>query len=200
MSARARMAATAGVSLLELLVATALLAAVAAMVTASLATGARVWARAEPTAAPALARLAAIVATASMRRVQNPDFSVGPLFRGRANETVFHRWARGTDPGLDGWRLAVEPSAGGIRLAGYRARLRRPRDLLGLADWGRPVFALDGLRGAEFAYAGPVAPGAEGPSWQADWPAAGDGPRLLRLTLDDGRRPQALVVHLGVGR
>lgn len=166
-----------GFTLLELLVALALLATVGALAFGALRGGARVWERraeagAEPLALAA--RIEALLGAALLAPVPQPGLARIVPFAGTGEAVTF----LGTGPrGLAAYRLAFVPEGGGSRLRLWRRPVAAPAHLLGPIDWGPPEAELAGLPPARLAYAGPDG------ALRADWPAGPRAPALVRLRL-----------------
>ena len=184
-----------GTTLVELLVALALLALIALFIgegIASLRAMAPVARRIEAAGDVALVRdhLRQTLGEA-LARLPGGDAP----FRGRAQRLAF--LAPG-DPflevgGVSQILITIEPGASGLDLVETR-RVQRGTG----AEPGARTLLLSGIESAGFSYAPPIT--GDAPDWRPDWDAAGAPPALVRLdlTMKDGARPlPPLVVHPG---
>ncbi len=193
---------TRGFTLLELLLATALTAAMAALAFGQLRFGLAAWERQTTgagTASPGLVagRLGTLIEGARMTPISQADFAQRVPFSGGETAMSFVRADRRPEPGYGLWRLRIEGAAPDLRLIVERAPIGEPRDAFAAQVWGPPVFALDGLEGAAFAYA---AASADAPDWRPTWPDRATAPALIRLQFTLRGRLWSVVAHPEIGR
>jgi prepilin-type N-terminal cleavage/methylation domain-containing protein len=171
-----------GFTLLELMVALALMATVTALAFGSLRTGARVWERREAAAltdGAVAQRIGALLEGAVLRPVPGPKLSRLAPFAGRPDGFDLLRAEEG---GLNAWRARFVAEAGGTRLTLWRRAVARPDAILpapGLPglDWGLPLVSFPGLPPVSLAYAG-----RDGP-FSAEWSGRPVAPALVRLRI-----------------
>lgn len=184
----------AGTTLIELLVALALLALIALFIgegIAAIRAMAPVARRIEAAGDVALVR-------DHLRQMLGEALASIPggdaPFRGRAQRLTF---LAPTDPflevgGISQIDIALEAGASGLDLV----EIRRVQRGTGAEPGGRTLL-LSGIESARFSYAPPIA--GDAPDWRPAWDAAGDPPALIRLDIAlEGARPlPPLVVHPG---
>lgn len=189
---------SAGFSLVELLVALALVGVLTGLVAQSFSFGARVWERevAEGTNLDlTAARLTQILEGAVLPRLRSANFSVRVPFAGSARGMTFLSDAG--DAGLERWSLEASRTGDGWSLKGRRTPIAGPDEDTGDAA-GIAVFELRGLDGVRFAYA--TGRGGAGPDWMPVWPSGPHAPRLVRMSFERGRIERVAVAHLRTAR
>lgn len=198
MRADAGTSLSAGFSLVELLVALALVGVLTGLVAQSFSFGARVWEReaAEGTDLDlTAARLTQILEGAMLPRVRATNFSVRVPFAGSARGMTFLSYEGGA--GLQRWSLEASRMGDSWFLAGRRTPVADPGDEAGEAA-GIAVFEVRGLDSVQFAYA--AGGGGAGPDWMPTWPSGPRAPRLVRLSFKRGRTERVSVAHLRAAR
>ncbi len=182
-----------GLSLLELLVALTLIAAISALAFGQLSFGLAAWQRqtaAAGTPAPGLVaeRLRSLLEDARLTPLRGAHFGRRIAIRGARDQLLFLHAGRHFEPGLTLWRLRIEGRPPALRLIGERRAILSPDAIFRAQDWGAPVFVLDGLDAAAFAFAGPGHDQGR-PEWQGTWTDPTTAPALLRLDFSrHGRR------------